>query len=177
MYICVPVQVLCAAAVNPAVFLYDHQQAIKVRKETSPGPNGGKRDRRSNDRRSNEGDQEVSISLVWVVTGVPNLTKVRTLLYRNKIILNCSFFHLTQPQNMSVTCTCTCTSLTFCHPPTTLTRLTPSQQVDKPGMGSVYLSLPTQVSAPFCCEGVCFSLLVHSLIAWSSQFVVVMLWF
>ncbi len=69
--ICVPVQVLCAAAVNPAVFLFDHQHAIKIRKETSPGPNGGRKE-----RRSNGGDQEASISLVWVVTGVPNLTKV-----------------------------------------------------------------------------------------------------
>ncbi|XP_064389580.1 C-Jun-amino-terminal kinase-interacting protein 4-like isoform X2 [Halichondria panicea] len=67
-------KVLCAAAVNPAVFLFDHQHAIKIRKETSPGPNGGRKE-----RRSNGGDQEASISLVWVVTGVPNLTKVSVL--------------------------------------------------------------------------------------------------
>lgn len=61
---------LCAAAVNPAVFMTDHQQAISVRKEHSPSPgaNGGSKGEK---RRS-----ESSISLVWVVTGVPNLTKV-----------------------------------------------------------------------------------------------------
>ena len=58
-------QILCAAAVNPAMYLEDCTAAIKVKKE--PPPTSAFR----------EGDG-TSTSLIWVVTGVPSLTKVIT---------------------------------------------------------------------------------------------------
>ena len=63
----IPPQVLCTAAVNPATFLDDCAKAINIRKDppigSTPTPD--------------DTQQELSMSLVWIVTGVPNLTKVR----------------------------------------------------------------------------------------------------
>lgn len=63
-------KIMCAAAVNPAIFLQDHTKAVTVHKEVSPNssPHLGKL---VND--------ESSMSLVWIVTGIPNLTKVSIL--------------------------------------------------------------------------------------------------
>ena len=67
--------VLCTAAVNSAVFISDHARAISVVKEPSPTPSAssGGSDSGSVD------PKETSISLVWIVTGVPSLTKVRVV--------------------------------------------------------------------------------------------------
>lgn len=53
--------ILCAAAINPAVYLEDHMSAIRVKKDPPPA--------------FKEGDG-TSTCLIWVVTGVPSLTKV-----------------------------------------------------------------------------------------------------
>ena len=65
-------QVLCAAAVNPATFLSDHSRAITVAKFVTPPPEGEKG--RPPVTVGVEG--EGSMSLIWIITGVPNLTKV-----------------------------------------------------------------------------------------------------
>ena len=57
-----PFQILCAASVNPATFIAD---AVSVLKEASP-----------NALQGSAPDANTSISLVWIVTGVPSLTKV-----------------------------------------------------------------------------------------------------
>lgn len=54
-------QILCAASVNPAVFMDDCSRAISVLKDSPDSSGKG---------------PDTSISLVWIVTGVPNLTKV-----------------------------------------------------------------------------------------------------
>ena len=61
---------MCAAAVNPATFLTDHTRAISVGKEVATNGQGPP-------PTSSDGEQETSMSLVWIITGVPNLTKVR----------------------------------------------------------------------------------------------------
>jgi hypothetical protein len=68
-------KVLCAAAVNPATFLSDHSRAITVAKFVTPPPEGEKR--RPPVTVGVEG--EGSMSLIWIITGVPNLTKVSVL--------------------------------------------------------------------------------------------------
>ena len=60
-----PFQILCAASVNPATFIEDFTDAVSVMKEASP-----------NSPQGSAPDANTSISLVWIVTGVPNLTKV-----------------------------------------------------------------------------------------------------
>ena len=66
---------LCAAAVNPATFLTDHTHAIRISKEPSPSPEGGGGAVEKAGR--NVGvDEDGSMSMVWFITGVPNLTKV-----------------------------------------------------------------------------------------------------
>lgn len=54
-------QVLCAAAVNPATFIEDYSSAVPVKRQNSSSP-------------------DTSISLVWVCTSLPSLTKVTILL-------------------------------------------------------------------------------------------------
>jgi len=49
--------VLCAAAVNPAMFLSDYAAAEAIKRENNSSP-------------------DASISLVWVCTSLPSLTKV-----------------------------------------------------------------------------------------------------
>ena len=65
-------QVLCAAAVNPATFLSDHTQAITVTKFVTPPPEGEK----GRPPVTVGAEGEGSMSLIWIITGVPNLTKV-----------------------------------------------------------------------------------------------------
>ena len=75
------VQVLCVAAVNPATFLSDHGRAITVAKHVTPPPEGVAVEKgRPPINVGVEG--EGSMSLVWIITGVPNLTKVHTITYR-----------------------------------------------------------------------------------------------
>ena len=75
MVLCVFVQVLCATAVNPATFLTDHSQAVVVAKHVTPPPEGVALEKgRPPVNVGVEG--EGSMSLVWIITGVPNLTKV-----------------------------------------------------------------------------------------------------
>ncbi|XP_065910931.1 C-Jun-amino-terminal kinase-interacting protein 3-like [Dysidea avara] len=50
-------KVLCAAAVNPAMFLSDYATAVAIKRENTSSP-------------------DASISLVWVCTSLPSLTKV-----------------------------------------------------------------------------------------------------
>jgi hypothetical protein len=59
-------QVLCAAAVNPVVFMEDHRNAVAVLKSSTPLP----------DAKS----ENFSTSLVWVVSGATSLTKVTDIL-------------------------------------------------------------------------------------------------
>jgi septal ring factor EnvC (AmiA/AmiB activator) len=71
-------KVLCATAVNPATFLSDHSRAITVAKHVTPPPEGVALEKgRPPVNIGVEG--EGSMSLVWIITGVPNLTKVSVL--------------------------------------------------------------------------------------------------
>lgn len=58
------VKVLCAAAVNTAMFISDHARAVKVLKEPD-------------NPTSTETEEDKTMSLLWVCTGVTNLSKVR----------------------------------------------------------------------------------------------------
>ena len=58
------VKVLCAAAVNTAMFISDHAHAVKVLKEPDNPTNTGT-------------EEDKTMSLLWVCTGVTNLSKVR----------------------------------------------------------------------------------------------------
>lgn len=53
-------KILCAAPVNPAIFISDYMSAVMVNKEDSPV----------------SGSDETSMSLVWICTGTEQLTKV-----------------------------------------------------------------------------------------------------
>ena len=55
-------KVLCAAAVNTAMFFSDHVHAVKVSKESDV---------------STATEEDKTMSLLWVCTGVTNLSKVR----------------------------------------------------------------------------------------------------
>ena len=57
-------QILCATSVNPAIFVDDCYSALPLLKDSS-----------SSSSRAVSKDN-TSISLIWIVTGVPNLTKV-----------------------------------------------------------------------------------------------------
>ena len=63
-------QILCASAVNSATFLGDCKHAVSIAKrgDASKALMKGKQ-------------EEYSRSLVWIVTGVPNLTKVCNMSY------------------------------------------------------------------------------------------------
>ena len=61
---CSLVKVLCAAAVNTAMFISDHARAVKVLKEPDNPTNTGT-------------EEDKTMSLLWVCTGVTNLSKVR----------------------------------------------------------------------------------------------------
>ena len=56
---------LCAAAVNPVMFMEDNRNAVAVLKNPTPVPDSK--------------PDNFSTSLVWVVSGVTSLTKVQTL--------------------------------------------------------------------------------------------------
>ena len=58
-------QILCATSVNPAIFVDDCYSALPLLKDSSS----------SSSSRAVSKDN-TSISLIWIVTGVPNLTKV-----------------------------------------------------------------------------------------------------
>ena len=61
---CSLLQVLCAAAVNTAMFIGDHTRAVKVRREPdNPADTASEEDK--------------TMSLLWVCSGVTNLSKVR----------------------------------------------------------------------------------------------------
>jgi hypothetical protein len=62
LYTRLSLQVLCAAAVNPVMFMEDNRNAVAVLKSSTPQP----------DAKSDS----FSTSLVWVVSGATNLTKV-----------------------------------------------------------------------------------------------------
>ena len=69
---------LCVAAVNQATFLSDHSRAITVAKHVTPPPEGVALEKgRPPVNIGVEG--EGSMSLVWIITGVPHLTKVRRI--------------------------------------------------------------------------------------------------
>lgn len=57
-------QVLCAAAVNMAMFISDHAHAVKVCKEADKPTDPAT-------------EEDKTMSLLWVCTGVTNLSKVR----------------------------------------------------------------------------------------------------
>ena len=59
---CAPLQVLCAAAVNPVMFLEDNRNAVAVLKSATPLPDAK--------------PDNFSTSLIWVVSGATSLTKV-----------------------------------------------------------------------------------------------------
>lgn len=71
-------KVLCAAAVNPSTFLSDHSRAITVSKKVTPPPEGTVLEKGRPPVYLPD-DGEESMSLVWIVTGVPTLTKVSVL--------------------------------------------------------------------------------------------------
>ena len=58
-------QVLCAAAVNPVMFMEDNRNAVAVLKSSTPQP----------DAKSDN----FSTSLVWVVSGATSITKVHNV--------------------------------------------------------------------------------------------------
>ena len=73
-------QVLCAAPVNPVTFLSDHDRAITVNKRVTPPPEGVATEK-GRPPVHVPADGEESMSIVWIITGVPNLTKVRTCIH------------------------------------------------------------------------------------------------
>ena len=58
-------QVLCAAAVNPVMFIEDNRNAVAVLKSSTPQPDAK--------------PDNFSTSLVWVVSGATSITKVHNI--------------------------------------------------------------------------------------------------
>ena len=70
-------QVLCAASVNSALFLTDHSKAMNINKQ--PGtPHGSPVD-------------DKTISLIWVCTGVTNLSKVSLFICTHVYTYVCTY--------------------------------------------------------------------------------------